>query len=461
MNFNQFLLVLKARRWVILATLLITVATTVVISLMLPKNYAASATLVIDTKGFDPITGMTLPFQLTPNYIATQVGIISSPTVALRVVKGLGLDKIPALQQQFQESEHGKGDLDTYIANLLLKKLSVDPSRTSNLVGLSFEGGDPQFAAVVANAFAKAYIETNLDLKTQPAQQSSAWYDQQIEQLRQRLSKAQNILSQYQQQHGLVSDQSLDLETAHLADLSNQLVAAQASSIQASSRQKERAELPDVISNPVVQALTPQLVQLDVQLADMEKTVGPNNPKYLSTLAQRNTVKKQLDNARAQAEQSITATAQAGQSQLASLQAAFAAQKAKVLEIQQERDQASILKQDVTNAKQAYDSAMQRLSQTSLEAKSVQTDVEILSPAVPPTTPSSPKVILNTLAAIFLGSLLGVGFAFLLEILDRPVRSAQDIQLMLDIPVLNATFGKPRALPGARRFLLPFRSQSA
>lgn len=462
MNFTQFLLVLKARRKVILITLLLTVATTLTVSLVLPKTYTASTTVVINAKGYDPVTQMTLPYQLTPGYLATQVGIIGSENVALRVVQGLGLEKIPVLQRQFEQANGGKGDIREYVANLLLKNLVIDPSRTSNLVEISYRAGDPQFAAAIANAFAQAYIQANLDLRTQPAQQTTAWLDQQIKQLRDNLRTAQDKLSQYQQQHGLVlSDERLDLQTQRLADLSSQLVAAQASSFDATSRQKERADLPDVINNPVVQALTPQLVQLDAKLADLEKKVGPNNPEYKSTLAQRNVVKKQLDNAIAAARGSITATAQASRTRVADLQSALAEQKAKVLEIKKERDQAAILQQDVDAAKLAFENAMQRLSQSSLEAKSVQTDIAILNQAVPPIQPSSPKVVLNTVLSIFLGGMLGIGFGFLLEAMDRRVRSVDDIQEHLGLPVLNTTFGKPRALAAPRRSLLSFKTQSA
>ena len=462
MNFNQFLLVLKARKKVILITLLLTVATTLIVSLVLPKTYTASTTVVINAKGYDPVTQMTLPYQLTPGYLATQVGIIGSDAVALRVVQGLGLEKIPVLQKQFQEDDEGKGDIREYIATILQKNLIVDPSRTSNLVDISYQAPDPQFAAAIANAFAQAYIQTNLDLRTQPAQQTTAWLNQQINQLRDNLKTAQDKLSQYQQQHGLVlSDERLDLQTQRLADLSSQLVAAQATSFDATSRQKERADLPDVINNPVVQALTPQVVQLDAKLADLEKKVGPNNPEYQSTLAQRNVVKKQLDDAIRAAQSSITATAQASRTRVADLEATMAEQKAKVLEIKKERDQAALMQQDVDAAKLAFENAMQRLSQSSLEAKSVQTDISILNQAAPPIKPSSPKIVLNTVLAIFLGGMLGIGFGFLLEAMDRRVRSIDDIQEHLGLPVLNSTFGKPRALAAPRRSLLPFKTQSA
>ncbi len=462
MNFTQFLLVLKARKKIMLGIFFAVLTLTLAASLLLPKNYTATTTLVINAKGIDPVTGMTLPYQLTPGYLSTQMAIINSPGVAVRVVDTLGLQKISVLQQQFQKSG-GQGDIRDYIADLLLNNLTVTPTQDASLVNISYKAPNPEFAAVVANAFAKAYIQTNLDLKIQPAQQTTAWFDQQIRQLRDNLQKAQDRLSQYQQQHGLVmSDERVDVETSRLADLSSQYVLAQAASFDATSRQKERAQLPDVINNPVVQALTPQVVQLDAKLAELSKKVGPNNPEYQSVLAQRNTVKKQLDDAIRAAESSITATAQASQTRMADLKTALAAQKAKVLEIKQERDQAALLKQDVDAAKLAFENAMQRLSQSSLEAKSVQTDVAVLNPATTPIRPSSPKILLNMLVATFVGAFFGIGVALMLEIFNRRIRTAEDIQGLLDLPVLNTTSsGKQKTLLGGARRLLPLKTQGA
>lgn len=461
MNFSQFLLALKARKWVALTTLLITVLTTLAISLILPKTYTATTTLVIDAKGVDPVTGLPLPYQLSPEYMATQTDIISSHAVALQVVKALKLQDIPSLQEQFQKTG-GAGNIQDFIAKLLQKNLSVDPSRTSNLVSVSYQAPSPEFAALAANTFAQAFIQTNLDLKTQPAQQSMAWFNQQIAQLRNNLNIAQQKLSDYQQKHGLVlSDERMDIETSRLADLSTQLVAAQAAGFDASSKAGERAEMPDVVNSPLVQGLLPQVATLDAELAQLGKTLGPNNPKYISTLAQRNALKKQLDDAIHRAEQSLSASAKAAQQRTADLREELAKQKAKALDIKTARDHATLLQQDVDGATLALKNALQMMSQTSLTAKSVQTDIAILNPAQVPQKPSGPKIILNTALALILGSLLGIGFATLLEILDRRVRSELDIGQLLEIPVLNTTFGKPRALSGTRRLLLPFRSQTA
>ena len=83
----------------------------------------------------------------------------------------------------------------------------------------------------------------------------------------------------------------------------------------------------------------------------------------------------------------------------------------------------------------------------------------MLNPAVAPTGPSGPRVMLNTLASILLGTILGVGLALMLELINRPVRSAGDIKDMLGIPVLGTIeWRAPRAKGGRIRNLMGPRS---
>ena len=455
MNFSQFLLILKARWLVAVLALGVTVATTLVVSLLLPKNYTANVSLVVDSKAKDPITGTLLPMQLLPGYLATQVDIIKSQNVALKVVDGLKLSENPTIRQQYQESGQTGGDIRHWLSDLLLKKLDVKPSRESSVIQVEFEGADPRFAAIVANAFAQAYVHTNLELKVEPAKQTTAFYDDQIKQLRGTLEKAQNALSDYQQKKGLVaSDERIDVETARLAELSSQLVAAQAQTYDSTSRQSQSQNaLAEVEQNPLIQGLKRDLAVGETKLSEMAQKVGKNHPQYQRTQAEVDSLRAKLEAEMKVATKSVGTTAKVAQAREGDIRGALAAQKSRVLALKQHRDEAAVLIRDVENAQRLYDAALQRYGQTRLEAQNSQTDIAILNPAVAPTEASSPKVVLNTILAVFLGSLLGIGLAFLMEMLDRRVRSGEDLTAALDLAVLGeiAKGGKHGAWPTFRR----------
>jgi chain length determinant protein EpsF len=449
MSFSTFLAILRARFWVILLVLATTVGTAAVVSLLLPPTYKATTTVVVDSKSKDPVSGALIPMQLMAGYVATQVDIITSRKVAGKVVDTLKLAEVPQVKADFQAATQGKGNIRDWLAGSLVKNLDVDPSRESTAIGISFKAVDPNFAAVVANAFARAYIDTNLELRTEPARQVSAWFETQLKQLRDNLEQAQAKLSTYQRERGLVaSDERLDVETARLAELSSQLVGAQSSSYDAASRQG--GEGADVMNSGVVQQLRTDLARQEAALAQLAQNLGQNHPQYQRTKAEVDTLRAKLEAEKRAATRVTTTTASSAKQREASLRAAVAGQKSRVLELKQQRDELSVLMRDVESAQRIYDGALQRQSQTQMEAQATQTEIAILNPAIPPLEPDSPKLLLNLVLATFLGTLLAVGVALLLEMMDRRLRAPQDIVDMLGIPVLGVLAPPPRRWFGRR-----------
>lgn len=448
MNFTQFLLILKARRRIILITFGMTVLATLALSLLLPKSYKAVTSLVLNYKGVDPVTGLTLPAQLMPGYMATQIDIITSRNVALRVVDQLKISENTMAQEQFNKATKGKGDIRAWFAELLLKNLEAKPSRESSVIEISFNGGDPEFAATVANAFADAYQQTNIQLKVEPAQKAADFLGIQTKGLRANLENAQAKLSKYQQEKGLTSVMgNLDVESSRLNDLSSQLVMAQSEAYDAKSRQQRAGgngdESPDVAANPIVQNLKIEITRAESKFSELSQRVGESHPQYLAAQAELNKLKSQLLEQTRKASNTIGGTAHIHQQREGEIRAALAAQKARVLELNLSRDELSVLQRDVENAQRAMDSASQRFTQTTLEGSANQTDIAVLNPAIAPQRQASPLVLFNTILSIILGSMLGVGLGLLAEMADRRVRSRDDISELLGVPVFAVINSKP------------------
>jgi chain length determinant protein EpsF len=440
MTFQQFLLILWARRKLALSIFGVTVLTTLVISLILPKEYTATTSLVIDVKSPDPIAGMLMQGMMTPGYMATQIDIISSERVATRVVKLLGFEKSAEAVEKWKEASEGKGTLESYYANILQKKLDIKPSRESNVINVNFSGADPMFAAAVANAFAQAYIDTSIEMRVEPARQYSAWFEERQKGLRAGLEKAQSRLSAYQQEKGIVvtDDRMMDNETARLNDLTMQLSAAQAQRADASSRQKSgTSELSlEVLQNPLVQNLKAEIARAESQLSQIGSNLGKNHPQVQQLEAQIEEQRQQLRQEIGRISGGNAVASKFGVVKQDELKKAIEEQKKRVLAIRSERDELSVLVNDVETARRAYEAVGQRMTQSNLEGQSQQTNVLVLSPATEPTQHSRPKVFLNVLVSIFLGTMLGVGAALVLELSQRRIRSAEDLALALDLPVL-------------------------
>ena len=460
MNLQQFLLILRARYKIIFLVLLTTVAVTVAASLLLPAQYTATATVVVDVKSPDPIAGIMLPALIMPGYMATQVDIINSDRVALKVVKMLKLDQSPQAKEQWLDDTEGKGKIEVWLAAVLQKKLDVKPSRESNVISINYKAVEPAFAAAVANAFAKAYLDTNIELKVEPARQYAVWFDERTRQLRDGYEKAQAKLSAYQREHGIVAnDERLDSETYKLNELSTQLTIVQGQTNDVRSKQRSGGAsdtLPEVVQNALIMNLKGQIAVLEGKLQDLAGNVGRNHPQYQRQEAEIASLKQKLQAETQTITSGFSTSSAVGKEKEAELRSAIDAQKHKLLQLKRERDELAVLMRDVDAAQKAYELVTQRFNQTSLESQSTQTNVSVLTPATEPIEPSFPKLLLNIAISIFLGILLGVGAAFILEMLDQRVRSAEDLSAMLGLSVL----GVISKTNGARRRGNSFRSGS-
>jgi uncharacterized protein involved in exopolysaccharide biosynthesis len=222
---------------------------------------------------------------------------------------------------------------------------------------------------------------------------------------------------------------------------------AQSQSFDSASRQQhtqgKSEESPDITANIVVQNLRIEILRAESKLSELTQRVGVNHPQHLAAQAELDKLKSQLLEETRKAASSIGGTAHINQQRESELRAALAAQKSRVLELNLSRDELSVLQREVENAQRALDVASQRFTQTTLEGNVNQTDVAILNPAIAPIDPSRPKVRLNILISVFLGTMLGIGFGLIAELLNRRVRCREDVSSLLSIPVFAVIQGKP------------------
>lgn len=437
MNPLQFLIILRAHYKVALGVAVLAIAGTLGFNLLQPKLYTATTSVLVDVRSPDPVATMMMPATLS-----TQVDIINSERVSRKVVRTLGLDASPVVREQWIASTKGQGSQETWLAELLLKGLRVIPSRDSNIVSIAYTGSDPAFTAAVANGFAQAYIDVTIELKVDPARQYARWFGEQGKSLRDALEKSQSELSAFQQSKGIVtSDERLDTESSKLNELSSQLLVVQAQTSDARSKQKSGISgdaIPEVVGNSVVAGLRSDIARQEAKLQETAVNLGKNHPQYQRMQSEVAALKQKLETETQLVTSGFAVSRTIGTDKESELKSAIAAQKKKLLEIRSERDQLAVLQRDVDAAKNAYDTVTKRYTETSLASQVTQANVSVLSAALVPLVPSSPKPIEKALGvAIGLGILLGLGAAFGLEMLNRRIRSVEDLATVLPLPVLG------------------------
>ena len=468
MTFGQFLSILRARWWVVALVLGLTVATTLLVSLLLPRQYTATASVVVDFKP-DPVSAFAFGGGASPAYMATQVDIIRSERVAQRVVRNLKLNENPQVRQEWLDETGGEGNIEVWLASVFQKQMDVVPSRESSVIAISYKAPDPRFAAGLANAFAQAYIDTALELRTDPARLYSTFFENRAKEARETLEKAQSKVSVFQKQAGIIAtDERLDVETARLNELSSQATMMQALLAESASRQAQAQggqgdRMQEVLNNANVSQLKADISRAEAQLQQLATRLGDKHPQVEEAKASLAELRSRLDAETRKVTGSVTVSANINRQRLAEVQRALQAQRDKVLKMKAVRDEGLVLLRDVENAQRSYDALLQRFTQTSLEGQTTQSNINLLTQATPPLEPSSPRLLLNTLLSIFLGTLLAVGTALVLELKDRRVRNVDDVVEALGLPVLGLMpkpgtqlqLGAGRVSPMQQRLMAP------
>jgi len=458
MNLSQLLLILRARWRSALFVFAMTVAIVAAFTATRSKTFVATAAVVLDVKSPDPIAGIVLPGMNVSSYMATQVDVLQSERVMLRAVKALRIDEKAGLRAAWLEQTEGRGDFNAWLAEGLGRKLEARPGKDSNVIQVSCTDRDPKFAANLANAVVAAYIETSLELRTEPAKQFNALFDESTKELRESLEVAQAKLSQFQQKKGIVAtDERLDIENARLAELSTQLVELQAVANDSSSRQNQAARMADqmqeVLNNPMVVSLTSDLSRQEARLTEISERYGAQHPQVLELRASIRQMRDRLALEKSRITGSLTANNSVNQSRLENLRNALDAQRNKVLQLKGIRDEAAVLQRDVENAQRVYDAGFGKLSQSTLESQATQTNVSVVKIATEPPFPSSPRVMLNLTVGLLLGAILGITTAALREVRDWRLRTESDVTDAMKLHLLGV-------IPDRRSGRLPREARS-
>lgn len=439
MNLANLIAVLRARWLPAVLAFVLVLGAAVAYTVLAPKMYTATATLVIDIKP-DPVAAMLYGGAASPAMMNTQVEVLRSDRVALRVVRNLKLTEVPEIRKLWEKVSKGDGTIEDWLVDFMLRNLDVQVARAgSNVVNVAYRGTEPQFVATLANAFVQAYLETAVELRVDPAREYSGFFSKQVDEARTALESAQQHLSKFQQAQGIIAtDERFDVEMNRLNMLSQQLVSMQGVSGESSSRALAANDnLSEVLNSPVLAPLKADVGRAEARLRELSSRYGDQHPQVVEARSTLNDLKARLAAETRNVTGSVSVSARIDRAREGQVRASLEEQRAKVLRMKEVRDQSSVLARDVENAQRSYDLLLNRYNQSNLESQNRQSNASMLARATPPGAPSSPKVAANLLIGVFFGIAVGLGVAFALEQLDKRIRVPSDAVAALGLPVIG------------------------
>jgi uncharacterized protein involved in exopolysaccharide biosynthesis len=222
-----------------------------------------------------------------------------------------------------------------------------------------------------------------------------------------------------------------------------------------SSRQGQLAKnldsLPEVQGNAGVASLRSELGRAEQRLAELSSRLGDNHPQVQEARASVTDLRARLQSETSKVAKGLGVNVNIQSARESEVRAAVEAQRARVLQLKEVRDEGAVLARDVDNAQRMYDLVFNRARQTDLESQNRQTNATVLSAALPPNQPVSKTMKYITMGIV--GGLgLGVLAALLVEQFDRRLRTPTDAINALGLPVIGI-MPKPAAGRRWRGFL--------
>jgi polysaccharide biosynthesis transport protein len=439
LSLTQLWTIARAHRWqTVMIAVAIVVATAGVAKIM-PKTYAAKATLMVNYESSDPLAARGIQTGPVPAYISTEMELMQSSAVLLPVVDKLNLT---ADQNYAAGYRSGGGDLRDWVKDVLSKDIEIEQGRFgSQLIYITGSARDPVLAASIANTVADTYLEQQRQRVYGPASERAKNYAQELAELKHKVSVAQDAVTSFRQRTGVTdaAAQANNVEGDLLTSLEQRYQEAQnqrrAAEVAANA---DRTNSRAVMASTLIQGLKAQLNEQTTRLAQLRSTMGLAHPKVIELQNQIAATRKSL-NEEIAANGNNASSDLAGARQLEQkLAAAVEEQRTKVLGVRKLQDEGTKYVLELESAQSVYKRALDGYDQIMFATGEHYTNVNLISRAVPVMKAIKPNKIKLVILGVLVGLFVGLGAPFIYELIfDRRVRCRDDFERGFGVPVLS------------------------
>ncbi len=445
---REYLRIARRQKWVILATLLVLLTIVTIGTLLTRPVYRAVAKIEIGKDTERVLSGQRIMEVETANvfnplYLQTQVDILRSRDLSRRVIQRLNLVDNDEFRGKGVESL-GENEREVHLVNAFQRRYDIAVGRQSRVVSLSFDAYDPKLAAEVSNTVAGEYITWSMENRLQGVGTAKEFLAKRVQDAEANLRQAEADFQQYLAEHKIISlDDNgnitfvrTDMLNRQLAEVENERRAAEA--LYYRSKEVPADELPPVIGDPTVQALTRELSKQRQELANLSAKYQPNFPAVKQVQEQINQVEMLLNDAKLRIVKNIETQFQVARKRETDVKSAFSQSKGEAIQQNREATELNLKKQKVETSRKTYEDLGQRLRQAEVESDFRPSNIRIVQQAEIPIAPVKPNKVLNIGLSLLIGLALGIGLAFFREYLNNTINTAEEVERLIQLPSLGA-----------------------
>ena len=393
--------------------------------------------------------------QLASEAIETEVSVINSLDLGRTVVKRLNLIRDPEFSEGIAKAEKKGGPLSEsekldQVTRQVMGNLGVSREKLTYIIGIRYRDRDAAKSAMIANAFATAYLDTRVDTNIGTAARQFQFFEQRLQELANEARAADDKVAAVQAEHSIVksgNNAQTTILDQQVGPLATQLSVAQASA-EAARAQVAMAKaqvragridaVADVLDSQTIIDLRRQRAEVTRDLAQIENRYGPRYPDAIRVKDQLAQIDGQIRDEASRIIRALEAKAAAGDAQVRGLRQAMAGLESQQAQDVRARVTADSLQRDADSKHAAYDKAASLAMESRQASQNSIAQARIIDAAETPAAPAFPNKPLLFLVSLLVGIGAGVAVITVQELMVAGVRSVEDVEGTLGIPLIGA-----------------------
>ena len=451
LNVATLLRILFEWRWLILSLIAVGLAGATIWTLLETPLYRSQATLEANPPSVEVMDEKIAARSQSADswsFISTQVGLLSSRSLAQRVAQDLNLASNPAFVDQSLDATTRLKVATGKVAG----GFAVKAPEEGQLIGISYVAESPALAAQVVNGVADSFIRSNLERRYEASAYARNFLQRQIAKTRIDLERSERQLVGYAQTEGIIntgneagasSGDVGSLQGASLVALNSALAEATTKRIAAEGAYRgagSNANTTDV--NTSTQGMRQAKAVLEAEYQEKRTLMKPDHPDMLSLRSRIQELDRQMRLETAQVvggrSNSLLAEYQAAASAERALQARVGGLKGSVLNLRGRSIQYTILQRDVDTNRALYEALLQRYKEIGVAGGIGTNLISIVDRGEAPGGPYTPNLLMNLLMGFAVGLMAGVGIAVALEFINDTIKTRDDVRNKLGLACLGA-----------------------
>ncbi len=387
-------------------------------------------------------------------YYETQYKIITSMKIALLVVADLGLNHDGAFLQNLPPGTPSPPTTvpEEIAAESLRGRLKVEPVKESRLATVKFEDADPQRAQRILTAVVDTYVQQNLDDAVSSTAVAADWLRSQLDKLKIDLESSEMALHQYKEKQNILSvalDDQSNMLTDEMKQLNQSITLVRTRKEEVAARRQElskvKQESPtDLPATELLQSTVLMSLRTTYEEAIRHRDglkgegKGSNHPDVKEADARADATKRALLVEVRNIQRAHDKDFAVLQRQETGLVSLFDRAKKQALDLNLLEIEYNRLRRSRDNNDKLFSLVLERTKESDLARVLRVNNIRVLDRPRVPRYHIRPNIPKNVTLGIFIGIVIGVGMALARGLLDRTLRTPDDIEKGLGLPFLGS-----------------------